>query len=65
MFTPALGQHQLTVASLLSILGGIPDARKARGKIYQLVFVLAVSLVAVLGGATNFRQIADQIADFP
>jgi predicted transposase YbfD/YdcC len=30
-----------------------------------LVFLLAASLVAVLAGATNFRQISDQIADFP
>jgi len=29
------------------------------------VFLLAASLVAVLAGATNFRQISDQIADFP
>jgi hypothetical protein len=30
-----------------------------------LVFVLAASLVAVLAGATNFRQISDQIVDLP
>jgi predicted transposase YbfD/YdcC len=54
-----------TVASLLNALGGIQDSRKARGKIYQVVFVLAVALVAVLGGAANFRQIADQVAEFP
>ncbi len=53
------------MASLLSVLGGIQDSRKARGKIYRLVFVLAVSLVAVMGGAANFRQIADQASDFP
>jgi len=29
------------------------------------VFLLAASLVAVLAGATNFRQISDQIGDFP
>src|SRR2546430_14996496 len=32
---------------------------------YGLVFLLAASLAAVLAGATNFRQIRDQIADFP
>jgi predicted transposase YbfD/YdcC len=32
---------------------------------YGLVFLLAASLVAVLAGAANFRQISDQIADFP
>lgn len=32
---------------------------------YELVFILSVSLVAVLAGASNFRQVADQVADFP
>jgi hypothetical protein len=30
-----------------------------------LVFLLAASLVAVLAGATSFRQVSDQVADFP
>jgi hypothetical protein len=49
----------------LNVLEGVKEQRKARGKIYRLVFVLATSLVAVLGGSTNYRQIADQVADFP
>jgi uncharacterized protein YjeT (DUF2065 family) len=36
-----------------------------RGRMYESVLILAVSLVAVLAGASNFRQIADQVADFP
>jgi predicted transposase YbfD/YdcC len=47
------------------MLEEVTDRRSRRGRIYGLVFVLAASLVAVLAGATNFRQISDQIADFP
>jgi predicted transposase YbfD/YdcC len=32
---------------------------------YRLPFVLAAVLVAVLAGASNFRQVADNIADLP
>jgi predicted transposase YbfD/YdcC len=32
---------------------------------YGLVFVLAASLIAVLAGASNFRQVADHVADLP
>lgn len=53
------------ISSLLGMLGRVTDRRGRRGRVYGLVFVLAASLVAVLGGASNFRQIADQIADFP
>ncbi len=52
------------ISSLLEVLGKVKDRRRSRGKIYGLVFVLAASLVAVLAGASNFRQIADQVADF-
>src|SRR5262245_65800721 len=47
------------------MLGRVTDRRSRRGRIYELVFLLAASLVAVLAGATNFRQISDHIADFP
>jgi predicted transposase YbfD/YdcC len=53
------------VSSLLNVLGLVPDRRGSRGKVYELVFVLAVSLVAVLAGASRFREIADQAADLP
>jgi predicted transposase YbfD/YdcC len=51
-------------ASLLKALGKVTDRRKSRGKIYDLVFILAISLVAVLAGASNFREVGDQVADF-
>ncbi len=47
------------------MLGEVVDRRSSRGKVYGLVFVLAASLVATLAGATDFRSIADQVADFP
>jgi predicted transposase YbfD/YdcC len=53
------------ISSLLEMLGCVTDRRSRRGRVYGFVFVLAASLVAVLGGASNFRQIADQVADFP
>jgi predicted transposase YbfD/YdcC len=53
------------ISSLLEILGCVTDRRSRRGRVYGFVFILAASLIAVLGGASNFRQIADQVADFP
>jgi predicted transposase YbfD/YdcC len=59
------GQQQCDISSLLEMLGKVTDRRSRRGLVYELVFVLALTLVAVLAGASNFRQISDQIADFP
>lgn len=56
---------EFDITSLLNMLGEVADRRSPRGRIYGLVFVLAASLVAVLAGAKNFREIADQVADFP
>ena len=52
-------------AGLPKALGTVPDPRKRRGRMYGLVFVLAASLIAVLAGASNFRQVADHVADLP
>jgi len=57
--------EEFDITSLLDALGEVEDRRSPRGRVYGLVFVLAASLVAVLAGASNFRQIADQVADFP
>jgi predicted transposase YbfD/YdcC len=56
---------ELDVTSLMNMLGEVVDRRGAQGKVYDLAFVLAASLVAVLAGASNFQEIADQAADFP
>lgn len=57
--------RECDISSLLDMLGTVTDRRSRRGRVYGLVFLLAASLVAVLAGATNFRQISDQIADIP
>lgn len=41
------------------------DPRKARGRVYELVFVLMVSLIAALAGAAKFRQVGSHVADLP
>jgi predicted transposase YbfD/YdcC len=63
--TPADEQSECDLSSLLEMLGQVPEPRKPRGKVYQLSFILAVVLVAKLAGASNFRQIRDQVADMP
>lgn len=52
----AAGAQECDISSLLEMLGKVKDRRKARGKVYGLLFILAVSVVAVLAGASNFRQ---------
>lgn len=59
------GEEEFDISGLLEVLGKMKDPRSSRGRIYGLVFIVAASLVAVLAGASNFRQIADQVADFP
>ena len=51
------------IPGLLSLLAAVPDPRRNRGRRFALVFVLAVAVVAVLAGATNFREVGDQAAD--
>lgn len=41
----------------------MPDPRKRRGRRFGLVFVLAVAVVAVLAGASNFREVSDNADD--
>ncbi|CAO5179168.1 hypothetical protein FAIPA1_430031 [Frankia sp. AiPs1] len=45
------------VSRLLEMLRQVKDFRAARGKTYNLHFVLAVAVVATLAGAANYRQI--------
>jgi predicted transposase YbfD/YdcC len=63
--TSAGGDDDADITSLLDALGRVTDRRKSRGKLYRLVFILAISLVAALAGASNFREIGDHVADFP
>lgn len=43
--------------ALAGVLDGVPDQRHRRGRRYQLGAVLALCLVAVLGGARSLAQI--------
>jgi len=50
---------------LLALFANVPESRHRRGLILPLGFVLTTALIAMLGGAAYFRQIADHVADFP
>jgi predicted transposase YbfD/YdcC len=59
------GEEECGITDLLEMFGAVKDPRGRRGRVYGLQFVLAAVLVAVLAGASNFRQVADHIADLP
>jgi predicted transposase YbfD/YdcC len=50
---------------LVDVLAGVPDPRDPRGIRHSIGAVLSVMVFAVLAGARNFREIADQAADLP
>lgn len=56
--------HARAVPSLLDGLEGLTDPRKRRGIRHRLVAVLAVAVVATLGGACNYREMGSAAADF-
>ncbi|MET9383525.1 transposase family protein [Streptomyces sp. NPDC002928] len=51
------------LSCLADVLGRIPDPRRVRGRRYRLGSLLALCLVAVLGGATSLAAIAHFTAD--
>lgn len=53
------------ISSLLEMLGRVTEKRGPQGRFYGLVFMLAASLIAVLAGASSYRQIVDKVEDFP
>jgi predicted transposase YbfD/YdcC len=53
------------VGLLVELLAGVPDPRDPRGVRHTIGAVLSVMVLAVLAGARNFREIADQAADLP
>ena len=63
--TPIDPELEDALPGLLNLFASVPESRKPRGRIFPLAFILVVSLIAILGGAAYFRQIADQAADFP
>jgi len=50
---------------LLQMLGQLADPRSPQGRIHELAFVLGCAVVATLAGATNYRQLASEVADLP
>jgi DDE_Tnp_1-associated len=63
--TSAGGESECDLSGLVGMVAQVPDPRNAQGKVYGLSFLLAVTLVATLAGASGFRQIPDQVADLP
>jgi predicted transposase YbfD/YdcC len=63
--TPVDPELEDALPGLLELFANVPESRKPQGLIFPLAFMLAASLIAMLGGAAYFRQIADQVADFP
>jgi DDE_Tnp_1-associated len=63
--TSADGESECDLSGLVGMVAQVPDPRNAQGKVYGLSFLLAVTLVATLAGASGFRQIRDQVADLP
>ncbi len=43
---------------LIEVLAEVPDHRQARGKRYNLVLILALTVVAVLCGARRYGDVA-------
>ncbi|CND76458.1 transposase for IS2404 [Mycobacterium tuberculosis] len=56
--------HARSFSSLLDALEGLTDPRGRRGIRHGLVAVLAVAVVATLGGARNYREMGSAAEDF-
>jgi predicted transposase YbfD/YdcC len=50
---------------LFALLEQVPDPRDRRGRRHSLTGLLAMAVLAVLSGATNFREVGDVAADLP
>jgi DDE_Tnp_1-associated/Transposase DDE domain len=55
--------RDVDISSLLEMLRSVEDPRGVKGKQHALVFVLAVSVVAVLAGAKGYSEIARKAQD--
>ncbi|MFB9534578.1 transposase family protein [Nonomuraea roseola] len=54
----------LDLPTLAEVLDAVPDPRSRRGRRYRLGPLLALSLLAVLGGATSLTKITRLIAGY-
>jgi hypothetical protein len=50
------------VPGLLSVPVGLPDPRDRRGVRHRLIAILAVAVMSVLCGATNYRELEEDLA---
>jgi hypothetical protein len=55
---------QVTDGSLYSILAQLPDARKARGKLYPLPSLLTMTVAAILCGCKTLTAVAQWGRDY-
>lgn len=58
-------QGDAGISELAAMLASVTDFRDAKGRAYSLAFILAACLVAVLGGARNYREISTTVAAIP
>lgn len=58
-------EQEHNISSLLEILGRLTDPRSPQGIRHELVFTLASAVVAVLAGASNYRQVGSRVGDLP
>jgi hypothetical protein len=55
---PCPSDEPRDLAALAEVLATVPDPRRVRGRRYRIGTLLALCLVAVLGGARSLAQIA-------
>jgi predicted transposase YbfD/YdcC len=53
------------IAALLAVFAGLVDPRSPRGIRHELASVLTITVLAVLAGAANFREVGDRAAELP
>jgi predicted transposase YbfD/YdcC len=58
-------EQEHNISSLVEMLGGLTDPRSPQGIRHELVFTLACAVVAVLAGASNYRQVGSRVGDLP
>jgi hypothetical protein len=62
---PVGNELDADISELLAMLAEVPDPRDPRGVQYALVYLLAVTIVAVLAGATSIAEITRAVSRIP
>lgn len=58
-------EQEHNISSLVEMLGHLTDPRSPQGIRHELVFTLACAVVAVLAGASHYRQLGSRAGDLP